>query len=115
MRRAEPNWLISTLRPGIALHVFEIAARAAAGTLLTPVGDLGDFENRIDFGGDPFQFAGAFQGRDPFAQIVVGQANLFLTANHMGTAVPARNARRRKRLYRVRNGNYIAFSPSQPS
>ena len=66
------------LLAGIALEVFEEERLAAdtsllISTLRNPVGDFGDFENRVGFGADAFQFAGAFERLDPVAQIVVGQ------------------------------------------
>ncbi len=37
------------------------------------VGDFGDFENRVGFGLDAFELAGAVERRDPLAEIVEGQ------------------------------------------
>jgi hypothetical protein len=41
--------------------------------LADAVGDLGDFEDRVDFGFDAFEFAGAVEGGDPLAEVVEGQ------------------------------------------
>ena len=77
-RRAE---LVDENRKAAALHVFEQQRRSAtcgAGALARdalrhPVGDLGDFQHRIDFGLDALQFAGAVERGDPVAKVVVGQ------------------------------------------
>src|SRR3954451_8180031 len=42
-------------------------------SLRNPIGDLGNFKYRIDFGFNSFKFAGAFERSNPFTQVVVGQ------------------------------------------
>ena len=54
-----------------ALRLFEEQRRAAGA--LDAIGDLRDFQHRIDFGGDAPQFAFFFQLRDEFAQVLVSQ------------------------------------------
>jgi len=48
------------------------------------VSNLGDFENRIGFGTDFAEFAGAVERGDPVAEIVIGQAGLRETKDYTG-------------------------------
>jgi hypothetical protein len=66
------------LRSGIALQVLEQQSLAAdvpcrSLTLRNPVGNLGNFQNRVRFRADALQFAGSVERFDPVPQIVVGQ------------------------------------------
>ena len=55
---------------GVALGLLEQQGGAAG--LHGAVGELGDFEDGIDFEGDALQLAGFFQGAHEVAQIAVG-------------------------------------------
>ena len=57
------------LRSGIALDVLKKERRTTGGNagLADAVGNLGDFENGIDFGADFLQFAGAVERGNPVA------------------------------------------------
>src|SRR5580698_1205391 len=66
------------LRTGMTFYILK-QKRGAAGrtlgvaTLRDAVGDLGDFKNRVSFGLDALQFAGALQRGYPLAKVVKGQ------------------------------------------
>ncbi len=70
------------LRAGMAFDVLK-EQRGTAGrgrpasitrlTFADAVGDFGDFEYRVDFGANFFEFAGAVERGDPVTQVVVGQ------------------------------------------
>ena len=69
------------LRVGMAFDVLK-EQRGASRTVLAgarfahAVGNLGDLENRVGFRADFAELAGALEGGDPVAEIVVGQVAL---------------------------------------
>ena len=73
IRRSLPSMLMSS-GTARAFRVLE-QQRGPAGAR-DAVGDLGDFEHRVHFGGDALEFAALFQARDELAQVLVGHAIL---------------------------------------
>jgi hypothetical protein len=62
----------------MAFDILEKQGRATAGSrviaaLGDAIGDFGNFQNRVDFGLNMLQLAGAVQRRDPLAEVVEGQ------------------------------------------
>jgi hypothetical protein len=46
------------------------------GSFAYTICDFRDFQNRVDFGLDALEFAGAVEGGDPLAEVVEGQRGL---------------------------------------
>ena len=68
MRFSEPRALI---RSGMLCPLTFLKKQRRAAPLDGPVGNLGDFENRIDLGGDPLELARRFKRGDEFCCAVV--------------------------------------------
>ena len=64
------------LRTRVLLHILKEQRRTARFStfrLAHTVCDFGDFQNRVNFGLDALQFAGAVESRDPLAEIIERQ------------------------------------------